>query len=296
MQTESLAHRSARLAGLYRWTGFSLHSPVPTLPAGPAVILAAHYNGLLDGFVYSALSRNMLAVTAAQWHRTWLGRLLLPAVSVTRAKDRSRGIQGSSNTAAFKAMESVVQDGYHLLFFPEGTSRLGAERLPVQAGTTLLLSRIRRTRPETPVFFTAINYEAPTRWRSRAALATDGPHQIPENRAELSEWVAQGLLRAQTQAFALTFPPRSIMWLRTRRLLGGCLLLPVWPAWPASCWAIRKFADDDNVISLWRLLGGIPVALLCFLVWLIVGILTAQWWLGPAAILSTLTGIWLWQE
>lgn len=296
MQTESLARRSARLTVLYRWTCFSLLPPVPTLPTGPAVILAAHYNGLLDGFVYSALSRNMLAVTAAQWHRTWLGRLLLPAVSVTRAKDRSRGIHGSSNTAAFRAMESVVQDGRQLLFFPEGTSRLGSERLPVQPGTVLLLSRIRRETPGTPVFFTAISYESPTRWRSRAALATDGPHQIPEDRANLSEWVAQGLLRAQKRALARSFPPRSALWLRTRRLLGGCLLLPVWPAWPASCWAIRRFADDDNVISLWRLLGGIPVALLCLLVWIIVAMLTAQWWLAPAAILSTLAGIWLWQE
>lgn len=296
MQIENVARHSACVSALYRWLGFHLEHPVPTLPRQGAVVLAAHYNGLLDGFVYMALSRHMLATPSAQWHRTWLGRLLLPGVTIMRAKDRGEGATGASNTAAFKAMQSIVRDGHPLLFFPEGTSRLGRERLPVQAGTALLLSRVRRELPETPVFFTAANYENPTCWRSRVAVAIDGPHLIPEDRDSLVTWVEAGLLRAQENAYALPFPPRVTPLLRLRQLLGTCLLLPVFPVWPATRWAIRRFADDRNVISLWRLLAGAPVVLLCWLAWALAALLLMQWWLIPAVILSTLLGILLWQS
>lgn len=292
---KSLARHSACVSTLYRWLGFHVSPPVPTLPAGSAVVLAAHYNGLLDGFVYMALSSQMLATPSAQWHRTWLGRLLLPGVTITRVKDRGEGSTGASNTAAFKAMQSIVRDGHPLLFFPEGTSRLGRERLPVQAGTALLLSRVRRELPDTPVFFTAADYENPTLWRSRVAVAVDGPHLIPEDRDSLVKWVTEGLLRAQEKAYALPFPPRNAGLVQLRRFLAACLLLPVFPVWPATRWAIRRFADDCNVVSLWRLLAGAPVVLLCWLAWALAALLI-HWWLLPAVILSTLLGILLWQS
>ena len=308
MQIEIVARHSACVAALYRWLGFHLERPVPVVPNRPAkaesgaVVLAAHYNGLMDGFVYMALSHQMLATPSAQWHRTWLGRLLIPGVTITRAKDRERDKDkseagsGASNTAAFKTMQSVVRAGHPLLFFPEGTSRLGRERLPVQGGTALLLSRVRRELPDTPVFFTAAHYEQPTLWRSRVAVALDGPHHIPEDRDSLVAWVEAGLLRAQEKAYALPFAARSATLLRLRQLLGTCLLLPVFPVWPATRWAIHRFADDSNVISLWRLLAGAPVVVVCWLAWVLVALLTAQWWLIPAVILSTLLGILLWQS
>jgi len=294
MRLASLALHTRFVTQLYRWLGFRLALPAPELPARGSVVLAAHYNGLLDGFVYTCLSARMLAVLSAQWHRTALGRLLLPGVAVTRSKDQREGEAAGSNTAAFKTMQSIVREGFPLLYFPEGTSRLGSERLPVQRGTELLLRRIRAEQPEVPVYFAAAHYDNPTRWRSRVALAVDGPHTIPAGKDGLAEWVAAGLLRAQSKAQALPLPACSGGLQLLRRMLAALALLPVLPAFFAARLAIRRCADDTNVISLWRLLGGVPAALLCWLLWAIVALVCSPLWLALAVPLLTLLGVALW--
>lgn len=278
------------MSALYRWLAFD-RVDTPVVAKGPAIILAAHYNGLLDGFVYSALSPRMLGVISAQWHRGALGRFLLPAIPVTRAKDEAGG---SGNLAAFKAMLAGLAQGSDLLYFPEGTSRLSPERLPIQRGTELLLRMAHKEQPGLPVYFAAANYERPTLWRSRVRIALDGPHAIPESRAGLSDWVAEGLLRAQTNALAQPFPDRPAWLPRLRRALAALLLLPVAPARPASAWAIRRMADDSNVIALWRLLGGVPAVLLCWLAWAIAGLAVGPGWLTLGVPFSTLLGVAVW--
>ncbi len=52
-------------------------------------------------------------------------------------------------------------------------------------------------------------------------------------------------------------------------------LPPILVAW----WAGRRFADDRNVIALWRILTGVPVFVLWSLLGLLVGALTGWWWL-----------------
>jgi 1-acyl-sn-glycerol-3-phosphate acyltransferase len=283
---------AARISALHRWLAFD-RVIVPDTAAAPAIVLAAHYNGLLDGFVYLALSPRMLGVISAQWHRSAIGRFLLPAIAVTRGKDK-REDEGNGNLGAFKTMLASLENGNALLYFPEGTSRLGPERLPVQRGTELLLRMARKEHPDLPVYFAAAHYEHPTRWRSRVRIALDGPHAIPEARSGLGDWVSEGLLRAQSTALAQPFPDR-LDWLpRLRRALAALLLLPVAPARLAARWAIRRKADDSNVIALWRLLGGVPAALLCWLAWAGIGLATDQAWLALAAPLSTLIGVTAW--
>ena len=186
----ALARHTARVTRLYRWLCFGRIQPAATiLPDGPAVVLAAHYNGLLDGFVYCALSKHLLAVLSTQWHGSALGRFLLPGVGVVRSKEQEKGASATGNTAAFKSMQAIVQAGHPLLFFPEGTSRLGPERLPVQRGTALLLKLAQGVQADMPVYFAAAHYEHPTCWRSRVSLALDGPHQLPAERDAWLEWV-----------------------------------------------------------------------------------------------------------
>lgn len=240
-----------------------------------------------------ALSPKLLGVISAQWHRSALGRVLLPAIAVTRGKDR-RADEGGGNLGAFKAMLAGLDGNNALLYFPEGTSRLGPERLPVQRGTELLLRMARKEHPALPVYFAAANYEHPTLWRSRVRIALDGPHAIPEGRSGLGDWVTEGLLRAQSKALAQPFPQRPDWLPPLRRTVATLCLLPVAPAGLAARWAIRRKADDSNVISLWRLLGGVPAVLLCWLVWAGFGLATGQTWLALAVPLTTLIGVATW--
>jgi 1-acyl-sn-glycerol-3-phosphate acyltransferase len=289
----SLSSHAARMTRLYRWLCLD-RVAAPTVPAGPGIVLAAHYNGLIDGFTYSALSPHIQGVVSAQWHRSALGRFLLPGIAVTRSKDQREGEGAGGNVAAFKAMLAALHAGEILLFFPEGTSCLGPQRLPVQRGTELLLRLARGELPELPVYFTAANYEALTAWRGRVAIALDGPYRVPEAKAGLSDWVAAGLLRAQDQALARTFPPRPDWLPPLRRGLARLALLPLLPAWLAARWAIRHKADDSNVISLWRMLGGVPAALLCWLAWAGAAMVLGAPWLALAVPVSSLVGVALW--
>ncbi len=278
---------------LWRWLSFD-RVQAPRLPEEPAIVLAAHYNGLLDGFVYSVLSPGLLGVISAQWHRTALGRVLLPGISVSRKKDRKQGDADGGNLAAFKGMLGALKMGRSLLYFPEGTSRLGAERLPVQRGTELLLRMARTSLPDIPVYFAAAHYESPTTWRSRVIVELDGPHCLPESKTGLSEWVADGMLRAQEKALARTFPPRLQTVFIGRRIFAVMLMLPVMPAWLASTLAIRRYADDTNVISLWRMLGGIPAVFACWLLWLLAAWLTGCFWILPTVMAASLMGVAAW--
>lgn len=284
-------HR-AMLQRIYRWLAFS-HVTAPALPEGPALVLAAHYNGILDGIVYLQGNATLIPVLSSQWHRSALGRWLIPGLALTRAKD---GANASGNLATFKAMLHALQAGGRLLFFPEGTSRLGRERLPVQRGAELLLRQIRSKAPDVPIYFAAANYENPTRWRSRVAVAIDGPHRIPDDKTDLNEWVAQGLLRGQDRAYAHTFVPRNPGLQRLRRLVAFVALWPAWPAAMASRWAIVRKADDTNVISLWRILGGVPAALLSLALLTTAAMVGGWGWIAPAAVASTLIGVTLWQS
>ena len=52
-------------------------------------------------------------------------------------------------------------------------------------------------------------------------------------------------------------------------------LPPIAFAW----WAGRRFADDRNVIALWRILTGVPLFVLWTLLWFMAAALTGYWWL-----------------
>jgi len=50
------------LKRLYRWLCFSQVTVCTGITQQPAIVLAAHYNGLLDGFVYTSLSDSLLGM------------------------------------------------------------------------------------------------------------------------------------------------------------------------------------------------------------------------------------------
>jgi 1-acyl-sn-glycerol-3-phosphate acyltransferase len=236
---------------VYRWLWLGrIASRRPDIPPG-ALVLAAHYNGLVDGFVYGSQLPPARAVVSVQWHRSFLGRVLFPGIAVQRAKDAGKG---GDNLHAFRQMTAALAAGDRLLFFPEGTSRLGLARLPIGRGTLLLLKSVRRCSPPPPIFFCAAHYHTPTRWRSHVSLGWIGPLQLPESPAADESWVTEHLLAAQTAAYARPSP--RVVGLTS---LGALLAAPYLPVWAVAGWLAHRIADDDNVISLWKFLAGVPL-------------------------------------
>jgi hypothetical protein len=268
---------------VYRWLWIGrIRSASPAIPPG-SLIFAAHYNGLVDGFVYGSQSPGALGVISIQWHRHLVGRLLFPGIAVQRAKDAGKA--GGDNLNAFRQMVAALGAGERLLFFPEGTSRLGTARLPVARGTLLLLKSAQRLTPPPPVFFVAAHYHDPTRWKSAVTLGWIGPVAPPSVAAEHERWVNENLLAAQALAYAAP-PPRRF----GLTIVAGFFALPYLPLWALVGVAARRIADEDNVISLWKFLLGVPATLLLLVVYTVVAMCSGFPWWAPAA---SLAGGWL---
>lgn len=272
---------SGFLLRAYRWIWLGrISSQRPEIPAG-ALILAAHYNGLVDGFVYGSQLPPARAVVSVQWHRHLIGRLLFPGIAVQRAKDGA----GASNLQAFREMTAALTSGDRLLFFPEGTSQLGTARLPIGRGTLLLLKSLRRPGPPPPIFFCAAHYHTPTRWRSAVTLGWVGPVAPPASPADDEQWVADCLLAAQSAAYARAAPA-------SLRLtpLAAVLAAPYLPWWAVVRHFALRAADGENVISLWKFLIGVPATLLALAAYTVLaGFLGLPLWLPFAS----LVGGWL---
>ncbi len=277
------AHTAVTLR-LFRflWLG-RISTTRPEIPPG-SLILAAHYNGLVDGFAYGSQFPPLRGVVSVQWHRHLPGRLLFPGIAVQRAKDAGKG---GNNLQAFREMSGALRAGERLLFFPEGTSRLGTGRLPIARGTLLLLRAVRAINPPVPVYFCAAHYHEPTAWRSRVSVAVTGPIALPSSSADDERWVADNLLAAQSAAYAKP---------ATRRLgltpLAAALAAPFLPLWGVVGLLARRIADEENVVALWKFLIGVPATfgwlLLCTVVAVHLGL---PLWL-PLASLTTGSLLW----
>lgn len=271
---------------VYRWIWLGrIQSRRPDIPPG-SLVLAAHYNGAVDGFVYGSQVPPARAVVSVQWHGNALGRALFPGIAVQRSKDAGKG---GSNLHAFREMTGALAAGERLLFFPEGTSRLGRERLPIGRGTLLLLRSVRALSPRPALYFTAAHYHAPTCWRSDVSVGWVGPVALPASPDDDETWVKAQLLAAQDAAYAPPAPKS----LRLLPLAALCAL-PYLPVWGVVGLAARRMADDDNVISLWKFLIGVPATLVALLVYTVLGT-----WLGAPVwvpLLSLLGGWALWKR
>lgn len=260
----SYAKWSALLARVYGWIWLRrIHPSPPALPRG-SLVLAAHYNGAIDGFVYGSQLPSFLSVVSSQWHRSILGRWLIPGIPLVRAKDRG---SGGSNAGSFRRMVAALADGDCLLYFPEGTSRLGTERLPVRRGTLLLLQQLRAKTPQTPIWFAAAHYREPTLWRSSVTLGWVGPLSLPTPSNLDETWVSENLLKAQSIAYASipstpSRPPQS-----RPNGLGIALACPYLPVWLAISFLAHRIADEDHVIALWKFLLGVPATVLAAIVY-----------------------------
>lgn len=298
--------------------------------AGPLLFVATHRNGALDAAPYIKAVPDAVPMVSAQLHRLPLGRLLFQGISVSRAKDRDRGIE-ADNMAAMQECIRLLQSGGQLLVMPEGTSKLGFKHLPFHRGAARIVRAALDAGVVPTIVPLGVHYEDPTVWQSRVEVLVGEPVRPhpDDNLKTIHLYICQSLesvganfesaedqRTAEALAYARTlgtpasyarslkyfekdipetvrdvaheldmiskherlclhqgvplipvgpWPLYALYWLLLAPLVAGFCILNA-PVLCAGFVASRKLPDDRNVIAFWRMVIGIPSAL----VWAII--------------------------
>src|SRR5262245_37038199 len=140
---------------------------------GPIFYLGLHRNGAVDGFVYRRVLRDPVFLISSQLRRSWLARLFFCGISVHRSNAEG---ELAENEAALQTCLELLRGGRELFIFPEGTSSLGPQHLPLKSGAAwLLLEHLQSGGPPIQVIPLGIHYECPWAFRSRVEVVVGEP-------------------------------------------------------------------------------------------------------------------------
>jgi 1-acyl-sn-glycerol-3-phosphate acyltransferase len=152
-------------------------------PAGPALYVALHRNGAVDGFVYHQVVPRGIFLVSTQLLRGFFARLFFCGIAVARRNDEE---DHSQNDTALRQCAKLLADGGELVVFPEGTSSLGPRHLPFKSGAVrIALDAVARGVPLRIVPL-GIHYERAWAFRSKVEVVV-GESVSTELPAGLSE-------------------------------------------------------------------------------------------------------------
>jgi 1-acyl-sn-glycerol-3-phosphate acyltransferase len=151
---------------------------------GPALYVALHRNGAVDGFVYHQVVPRGIFLVSTQLLRGFFARLFFCGIAVARKHDEE---DHSQNDAALRQCIQLLADGGELIVFPEGTSSLGPSHLPFKSGAVrIALDALARGVPLRIVPL-GIHYERAWAFRSKVEVVVGEPvsTELPAGLSEL---------------------------------------------------------------------------------------------------------------
>jgi 1-acyl-sn-glycerol-3-phosphate acyltransferase len=139
--------------------------------SGPALYLALHRNGAVDGFLYHRAVPRAVFMIAAQLRRSLLGRLFFSGIEVVRDKDREGSpAELKRNDAALAGCLEFLRNGGELCILPEGTSDLGPKHLPFKRGAAQIALAHLTSSSKLTVVPLGIHYERAWAFRSNVEI------------------------------------------------------------------------------------------------------------------------------
>jgi 1-acyl-sn-glycerol-3-phosphate acyltransferase len=239
----------------------------------PVIYAANHSNALADVALIVAKTPKFphFLATATWWKRRPV-RLLFELGGVLPVRRRADGPDPSGNEATFDACYRALDQGAHLVIFPEGIMHPEPQLLPLKTGAArIALGAAARGTPGVVIVPVGLVYEDRGRWRSRAVVRFGPPipmHECNDVRA-LTARLADALQTECTRDESADVPPESPgfllapaafgllanapallagvvarnvpdkMWHATIKGVGGTLLLPM--TWAGEiAWLSRR--------------------------------------------------------
>ncbi|MFP5353671.1 MAG: lysophospholipid acyltransferase family protein, partial [Gemmatimonadota bacterium] len=161
---------------------------------GPAILVANHWNALVDALIIGTAVRRPVRLTAkATLLEHPVTRLLVRALGIIplrRASDETHGdvpVDHSRNANAFTAVLDALEHGEVVLIFPEGRSHSEPSLAPLKSGAArlALMARSERGLADIPIIPIGLTFEHKERPRSRVMMhvgppiTADSPLRIP---------------------------------------------------------------------------------------------------------------------
>lgn len=162
----------ARLCRLLYYSRVTLLGRERLPGSGPALYVALHRNGAVDGCVYAKVTPGATFMISTQLRRSLLGRVFFAGVEVVR--DRDKGDRTRNERAMLECLE-LLRGGGQLIVMPEGTSSLGPRHLPFHRGAARVAEAALAAGVPLRIVPLGIHYERAWAFRSRVEVVIGEP-------------------------------------------------------------------------------------------------------------------------
>lgn len=240
------------------------------LPEEPSFYISNHRNGAVDGLIiFSIFKQKLKAVIGKNLTKSAFMRLFFKGqIEIYRYPKTMEEMR--HNRRELNRIQTEIEEGTNILMFPEGTSHLGRGLLEIRKGVAHVVTTL-KDRKVVPI---GLHYEKGWSFRSNVMIHIGEPFTISgKNTGEIVNEIKKQMERVYDDDYQFPKPKRNVF-------LGICLTPIILLFYLANLIALlipyfvaKKCADDVNVITLWRLLSGIPA----FFLQLILYIILAFW-------------------
>jgi 1-acyl-sn-glycerol-3-phosphate acyltransferase len=142
---------------------------------GPVLYVCLHRNGALDGAVYRRVAPKAKMTLSSQLRRKKWMRAIFDGIEIVRPQDAAKDAARVSNDDSFARAAVFLAGGGEMMFFPEGTSELGAHHLKFRTGVAKLIRATLEKIPSLKVVPLAAHYEDAVTWQSNVDIRVGEP-------------------------------------------------------------------------------------------------------------------------
>jgi len=257
-----------------------------TFPEQASFYVSNHRNGAVDGFViFSIFKQKMISVIGKNLTNNAFMRFFFGGqIEIYRSPANMAEMRHNKNES--NRINAEIENGTSVLMFPEGTSHLGKGLLEFKDGVAHVVSSLE----EQTIVPIGLHYEKGWSFRSHVFVHIGEPVTlVGKNKKEKTEEIKSHLERVYDDHYEFRKPKKN--------LFLAIILFPIiflFFIFNLLVFVIpyavgKKFADDLNVIALWRILSGVPTFILQTIVYLVL----ALWnpWILAGYLLITLIGL-----
>lgn len=161
------------------------------IPTGPAIFVAMHPNGLIDGLLILLSCKRQLSVIVKHtlFNLPIIGFLLrsIKAIPVQRRSDT----ESNDNRNSFYQVVKRLSEQGSILIFPEGVSHNYPTVQPLKSGFLRMIQQTLKETdvPEVNIIPVGLNYLEKDRFRSDVLIVYDKPIKITKQQLEVDNFI-----------------------------------------------------------------------------------------------------------